>query len=247
MSSTETSPLLQDARHLLQQVISNHHDRTSPPIPTIPEEAGATHRFGPKLLASLVVDSIPGTIAFNVFVLILSQTELQSHPLLHPTKLGTNHRHHRDRSSRSRTTLRRRIFHDARIRHWRVRFMIRIVRFVSHDVFFFFFASEQVGASHSEAARRWTRSDHRPSPVAFTRPICPSISSDASSSYGSSSSPSASCGSSWNPSSWPSESPSVSAKTFKTSCAYSSLQPQDSSRLNRSRNTCNVRVSPRAF
>jgi hypothetical protein len=60
-SSDETSPLLQDPRHLLQQVISSHH---ASPIPTIPEEAGATHRFGLKLLASLVVDSIPGTNDF---------------------------------------------------------------------------------------------------------------------------------------------------------------------------------------
>ena len=59
MSSDETSPLLQDPRHLLQQVINNH----APQIPTIPEEAGVTPDFGPKLLASLVVDSIPGTTA----------------------------------------------------------------------------------------------------------------------------------------------------------------------------------------
>ncbi|KAF8555685.1 MATE efflux family protein [Imleria badia] len=65
MSSDETSPLLQDARHLLQQVISNHHSTSeSPPIPTIPEEAGATHRFGTKLLASLVIDSIPVILSY---------------------------------------------------------------------------------------------------------------------------------------------------------------------------------------
>jgi MATE family multidrug resistance protein len=60
-SSDETSPLLQDPRHLLQQVISSHH---ASPIPTIPEEAGATHRFGLKLLASLVVDSIPVILSY---------------------------------------------------------------------------------------------------------------------------------------------------------------------------------------
>ena len=61
-SSDETSPLLQDPRHLLQRAISSHH--ASPPIPTVPEEVGTTHRFGLKLLGSLVVDSIPGTIDF---------------------------------------------------------------------------------------------------------------------------------------------------------------------------------------
>ena len=55
----ETLPLLQDARHSLQRAIRSHH--ASPPTPTNPEEAGATHPLGLKLLASLVVDSIPGT------------------------------------------------------------------------------------------------------------------------------------------------------------------------------------------
>ncbi|KAF8448854.1 mate-domain-containing protein [Boletus edulis BED1] len=61
MSPDETSPLLQDARRLLQQVIS---DDASPPIPTIPEEAGTTQRFGSKLLVSLIVDSIPVILSY---------------------------------------------------------------------------------------------------------------------------------------------------------------------------------------
>ncbi|KAI9464659.1 MATE efflux family protein [Boletus coccyginus] len=62
-SSDETSPLLRrDAQNLLRQAISSHH--ASPPIPTVPEEAGTTHRFGPKLLVSLVVDSIPVILSY---------------------------------------------------------------------------------------------------------------------------------------------------------------------------------------
>lgn len=54
MSLDETSPLVPSARDLVR----SHH--ASPPIQTIPEEAGVTHRFGPRLVARLVVDSIPG-------------------------------------------------------------------------------------------------------------------------------------------------------------------------------------------
>lgn len=72
MNLDETSPLLRDPRYFLEQVINHHH--ASPEIPIVPEEAGATHRFGPRLLASLLVDAIPGTHVLRNMSLPPSQT-----------------------------------------------------------------------------------------------------------------------------------------------------------------------------
>jgi hypothetical protein len=166
--------------------------------------------------------------------------ESQSHLVICPTKLGTDNRHRGDRSPGSRRTVRRCIFDDAGIRDWLVLPVIRFVLVGSHDILYL-----QGGVSLSVVDRRWTRSDRRPSLAASARPICPYICSDASYCCGPSSSPSPCCGSSWNLFSWLSESLSVSAKTYKISCEYSSLQRQDSSPLNLLRNTCSVRVSLR--
>lgn len=134
MNLDEASPLLPDARRLLRQAVESHH--ASPPIPAVPEEAGATHRFGPKLLASLVVDSVPGA---NKSPIPPAQSKLMnspSHPVIHPTKFGTNGRHRGHRSPGSRTTVRRRILNDAGIRDWLVLPMNFISSLVgSHDVF----------------------------------------------------------------------------------------------------------------
>ncbi|KAN0088205.1 MatE domain containing protein [Tylopilus felleus] len=64
MNLDETSPLLRDPRYFLEQVINHHH--ASPEIPIVPEEAGATHRFGPRLLASLLVDAIPVILSYTL-------------------------------------------------------------------------------------------------------------------------------------------------------------------------------------
>ncbi|KAG9313160.1 MATE efflux family protein [Chiua virens] len=60
MNVEETSPLLPKTGRLLRQL----NNLASPPILSIPEEGGAAHHFGPKLLASLVVDSIPVILSY---------------------------------------------------------------------------------------------------------------------------------------------------------------------------------------
>ena len=207
MSPNETSPLLPDAQRLPRQVQDGET-----PILIIPEEEGTIHHFGPKLLASLAIDSVPGTnivpllTQSNNAPVILSyilQNSIQTAAIVVTGRLGP------EQLSAAAFSM-----------------MLAYVTGEYSPTTFpvvprgpMMFPCPQAGASHSAVDPPWTRSDPKPSPAVSTRPICPSISNVVSCCCGPSLSPLLSCGSSWNPSSWRSESPSVSAKMYKTSCA----------------------------
>ncbi|KIJ65467.1 hypothetical protein HYDPIDRAFT_187260 [Hydnomerulius pinastri MD-312] len=76
---SENTPLLPDARLTLQH-ISDYH--TSPPIREVPEEAGANQPIGARLLATLVVDSIPVILSY------ILQNSIQTVSILVTGRLG---------------------------------------------------------------------------------------------------------------------------------------------------------------
>ena len=114
-SLDETAPLLHNAQRTQQPP-----DDCS--IQSLPEVAGKNRNLGPRLLISLVVDSIPGMARARRFEEACTDqvTISNSHSVLYFTEFYPDSINHDHWPSGRRRTFCGCIFDDAGLRYWRV-------------------------------------------------------------------------------------------------------------------------------